>query len=165
MAVDVIAPTMGVPKEGSLSMADFPQNEKGWIIACPQGHAPVKYRQEKKGVCSIAFALEDCNVYPLCDQCPVKQGRKRHYLRFYYMTLPIAGCRAREHISEFRDKYRLRAGIEATFSEMDRKTRIKRLRIRGLSAVSYCAGLKAIGVNFFRAAKVKRGFSIPQWCP
>jgi hypothetical protein len=39
---------------------------------------------------------------------------------------------------------------------MDKMTGVKRLRVRGLSAVGYCARLKAIGVNLFRAARVKR---------
>jgi hypothetical protein len=165
MAVDVIAPALGAPKEGSLSLADFPQNEKGRIMACPQGHAPVKYKEGKKGVYSIAFASEDCSVCPLRDQCPVETGKKRHYLRFHCRALRLAGRRAREHTSEFRDKYRWRSGIEATFSEMDRKTGIKRLRIRGLSAVGYCARLKAIGVNLFRAARVKRALDALKAAP
>ncbi len=39
---------------------------------------------------------------------------------------------------------------------MDKQTGIKHLRVRGLDAVGYCARLKAIGVNLFRAARVKR---------
>ena len=39
---------------------------------------------------------------------------------------------------------------------MDKKTGVKRLRVRGLSAVGYSARLKTIGVNLFRAARVKR---------
>jgi hypothetical protein len=35
MAVDVILPALGAPKEGSLSLIDFPQNEKERIMACP----------------------------------------------------------------------------------------------------------------------------------
>ncbi|OHE22726.1 MAG: hypothetical protein A2X92_01580 [Syntrophus sp. GWC2_56_31] len=38
---------------------------------------------------------------------------------------------------------------------MDKQTGIKHLRVRGLDAVGYCARLKAIGVNLFRAARVK----------
>ena len=156
MGIDVISPVMGTPKEGTISLADFPQTEKGKITACPQGHAPVKFTQGKKGTCSVAFASEHCNVCPLRDRCPVKAGKKHHYLRIHLKTLRIAARRAQEHTPEFEDKYRLRSGIESTFSEMDKKTGVKRLRVRGLSAVGYCARLKAIGVNLFRAAKVKR---------
>ena len=156
MCVEVVSPVMGTPKEETLSLADFPQTEKGKISACPQGHAPVRFKQGKKNTYNVAFASEHCSVCPLLDQCPVKPGKKRHYLRFDLKTLRIATRRAREHTPEFKDKYRWRSGIESTFSEMDKKTGVKRLRVRGLSAVGYCARLKAIGINLFRAARVKR---------
>jgi len=165
MGVEVIAPTMGTPKEDTITLADFSQNEKGKIVACPRGHASIKFKQGKKGTCSVAFDSEHCSVCPLRDQCPVKPGRKRHYLRFDLKTLRIAGRRAREHTPEFKDKYRWRSGIESTFSEMDKKTGVKRLRVRGLSAVSYCARLKAIGVNIFRAARVKRALDALKVAP
>ena len=49
----------------------------------------------------------------------------------------------------------MRAGVEATMSDFDRMTNIKRLRVQGLPAVRFCAFLKAAGVNILRATKVK----------
>lgn len=155
LGVEVISPVMGAPKEETLSLADFP-TENGTIAACPQGHVPVKFKRGKKNTMSVAFASEHCDVCSHRERCPVKPGRKRHYLRFTLKALRIAERRAREHTPEFKDKYRWRSGIESTFSEMDKTTGVKRLRVRGLSAVGYCALLKAIGVNLFRAARVKR---------
>ena len=63
----------------------------------------------------------------------------------------LARRRAYEQTEEFKDRYRWRAGIEATMSEYDRRTGVKQLRIRGLKSVRFCATLKAIGVNIFRA--------------
>jgi hypothetical protein len=156
MGVEIISPAMGTPNGEALNLSDFTQTENGKIAACPQGHAPVRFKQGKKNTCSIAFDSEDCNLCPLWERCPVKPGRKRHYLRFDLKTLRIAARRAREHTPEFKDKYRWRSGIESTFSGMDKQTGIKHLRVRGLDAVGYCARLKAIGVNLFRAARVKR---------
>jgi len=45
------------------------------------------------------------------------------------------------------------------------KYRVKRLRVLGLSAVSYCARLKAIGVNLFRAVRVKRALDALKVAP
>jgi hypothetical protein len=165
MGVDVISPVMGTPKEETIGLADFQQTDKGKIVACPQGHAPVKFKMGKKNAMSVAFDSEHCSVCPLLDRCPVKPGRKRHYLRFGLKALRIAGRRAREHTPEFKDKYRWRSGIESTFSEMDKKTGVKRLRVRGLSAVGYCARLKAIGVNLFRASRVKRALDTIRIAP
>jgi hypothetical protein len=165
LGVEVISPVMGTPKEETLSLADFPQTDKGKITACPQGHAPVKFKQGKKNTCNVAFASEYCGVCPIRDRCPVHPGRKRHYLRFNLKTLRIATRRAREHTPEFKDKYRWRSGIESTFSGMDKMTGVKRLKVRGLSAVGYCARLKAIGVNLFRAARVKRALDALRTAP
>ena len=41
-------------------------------------------------------------------------------------------------------------------SAYDRRTGVKRLRVRGLKAVRFCVTLKAVGVNLFRAAAVRR---------
>ena len=41
-------------------------------------------------------------------------------------------------------------------SEFDRRTGVKHLRVRGFKAVRFCATLKAIGVNLFRAAAVRK---------
>ena len=165
LEVAVISPVMGTPKEETLSLADFPQTDKGTIAACPQGHVPVKIKRGKNNTISVAFASEHCSVCPQQGRCPVKPGRKRHYLRFNLKALRIAERRAKEHTPEFKDKYRWRAGIESTFSEMDKTTGIKRLRVRGLSAVGYCARLKAIGVNLFRATRVKRALDALRTVP
>jgi hypothetical protein len=68
----------------------------------------------------------------------------------------VAKRRATEQTSEFKDRYRWRAGVEATISELDRRTGVKRLRVRGFKAVRFSATLKAIGINLFRAAAVRR---------
>lgn len=165
LGVKVIAPVMGTLKEETLNLADFPQTATAVIAACPQGYAPVKYKRGKKGTCSVAFASGHCNECPLLERCPVKAGKKHHHLRFTLKALRIAGPRVREHTQEFREKYRWRSGVESTFSEMDRKTGIKRLRVRGLSAVGYCARLKAIGINLFRAARVKKALDTLRTSP
>ena len=161
MGVAVISPAMGTPKENTLSLSDFQQSEKGIITACPQGHAPVKIRTGKKQKHGVAFSSEHCNVCPCKDQCPVKAGKKNHYLHYDPKAMRIANRRALEYSPEFKDKYRWRSGIEATFSEMDKKTGVKRLRVRGLSAVSYFARLKAIAVNIFRATAVRKALGLP----
>ena len=45
--------------------------------------------------------------------------------------------RSNEQSNEFKDRYRWRAGVEATMSEYDRRTGVKQLRVRGLKAVKF----------------------------
>jgi hypothetical protein len=64
----------------------------------------------------------------------------------------MARRRAREKTQAFRDRYRFRAGIEATFSTLDRKTGVKHLRVRGLPAVRFAVVIKVLGLNLLWAA-------------
>ena len=106
MGVEIISPAMGTPNGEILNLSDFTQTENGKIAACPQGHAPVRFKRGKKSTCSVAFDSEDCGACPLRERCPVKPGKKRHYLRFDLKTLRIAARRTRKHTPEFKDKYR-----------------------------------------------------------
>jgi hypothetical protein len=164
MGVEVVSPTMGAEKDETFSLSAFSLSEKGKVTACPQGHAPVKIKHKKHRY-SVAFDSSHCTHCPFREACPVKQGKKHHYLRYDDKTMRIAKRRAKEQSPEFKDKYRWRAGIEATMSEYDRITGVKRVRVRGFPAVRYCAKLKAIGVNLFRATAVRNALKGQEGAP
>ena len=164
MGVEVISPTMGTERKDTLGLSEFGFSEKGKISACPQGHAPVKVKH-KKHRHTVVFGSSHCIHCSYREACPVKPGKKHYYLRYEDKTMRIATRRAKEHTPEFKDKYRWRAGIEATMSEYDRITGVKRLRVRGFPAVRYCATLKAIGVNLFRATSVRNALKGQEGTP
>ena len=68
----------------------------------------------------------------------------------------MAQRRAHERTEAFKDRYRWRAGIEASMSEYDRRTGVNRLRVRGMEAARYYAVLQATGLNLYRAAAVRK---------
>ena len=155
LGVEVVAPTMGRKKESSISLSDFEVDEKATIVSCPQGHKPIRTKK-KKTRCTAAFESHHCINCPNQNTCPVKQGKKHHYLRYTDKEMRLAKRRAYEQTDEFKDHYRWRSGSEATVSEYDRRTGVKHLRVRGLKVVRFCATLKAIGVNIFRANAVRK---------
>jgi len=155
MGVEVISPAKITVKEGAISLSDFHFSERGKITACPQGHAPVMAKH-KKNRFTVGFECSQCATCTMSQQCPVKPGKKHYYLHYDERAMRIAKRRAIECSVEFKDKYRWRAGIEATMSEYDRITGVKRLRVRGFAAVRFCAILKAIGVNLMRATAVRK---------
>jgi len=57
MGVKIISSTMGSPKEPTMSLSEFEFSEKGKVISCPRGHAPVK---TKKRGHTVAFNSEHC---------------------------------------------------------------------------------------------------------
>ena len=161
LGTEVIAPTMGSQKEDVTHLSDFTFSEKGTVISCPVGHAPVSTKHKK---CRhiAAFKIDHCSSCPKRDKCPVKAGKKHYYLRYEDKVWRIAMRRAYEKTDEFKDKYRWRAGVEATMSEYDRKTGVKNLRVRGMEAVRFCATLKAVGINIFRATAFRRAKIAPK---
>jgi hypothetical protein len=159
--VELVAPAMGSLKNEEITLSDFEISEKNKIVGCPRGNAPVRIRTKKQRV-SVSFDLEHCQACPQREHCPVKEGKKFSYLRYTQKELRIAKRRAYERTDRFKDRYRWRAGVEATMSEYDRKTGVKRLRVRGLNAVRFCAVMKAVGVNIMRAAAVRAARIAPK---
>jgi hypothetical protein len=157
LGVEVVAPAMSsAKKEGELGLEDFEFSEDGEALSCPAGHAPVKKKtNRKKGRHSVGFDSEKCSACPHADDCPAKPGKKHRYLRYNNKEARLARRRAFERTPEFKGRYRMRAGVEATMSDLDRLTNIKRLRVRGIKAVRFCATLKATAVNIFRAAAAR----------
>jgi hypothetical protein len=153
LGVEVVSPTMGEAKKEVISLSEFGVSEKRVILTCPKGHAPVSVKKKKTRHCA-AFDSGQCSQCPNQAVCPARPGKKHHYLRYTEKEMRIAKRRAYEQTDTFKDRYRWRSGVEATMSEYDRRTGVKRLRVRGLKAVRFCATLKALGLNLLRAAVV-----------
>ncbi len=64
--------------------------------------------------------------------------------------------RAEQETDIWRDRYRIRAGIEGTNSAIKRKTGLDRLRVRGAAGVDHAILLKIAGWNILRAACSKK---------
>jgi hypothetical protein len=155
MGVELVAPVKGKPEKSAVSLSQFEFFKTGHVLACPQGQKPLTSKKKKTRF-TQGFSCKSCAKCPLVNDCPVKPGKKYYYLRYEEKAMRIAKRRATEQTTEFKDRYRWRAGVEATISELDRRTGVKRLRVRGFKAVRFSATLKAIGINLFRAAAVRR---------
>ena len=159
LEVAVLSPVMGRKKDGDINLSDFQFNEKGDVVKCPLGNSPVK-THGKKSRHSACFNRKHCSKCDNRKGCPVKEGEKFYYLRYTDKELRIALRRSYEETDEFIDRYRWRAGVEATMSEYDRRTGVKQLRVRGLGNVRFCAILKAAGINIFRATAVRKAIIV-----
>jgi DDE family transposase/transposase-like protein DUF772 len=153
--VELVAPTMGLKEKKPVNLSQFTFSSKGHVTSCPQGNQPL-VTKKKKNRFAQGFNIENCQQCPLVKDCPVKAGKKFYYIRYTAKEVRLAQRRAFEKTEEFKDRYRWRAGVEATMSELDRRTGIKHLRVRGFKAVRFCAVLKAAGLNILRAAAVRK---------
>ena len=153
--VDLVSPAKVTTNKKRNDISRFKFSTSGHVISCPEGHKPLM-KKKKRIRYTQGFCPERCSHCPLLQDCPVKPGKKYYYLHYEERTMRIAKRRAYERGDEFKDRYRWRAGVEATMSEYDKRTGVKRLRVRGFKAVRFAAVLKAIGVNIFRATAVRK---------
>jgi IS5 family transposase len=151
--VHLVSPTlMAATKTDKLHLDAFLFNGKGRIKQCPSGKSPLS-QQVKQDIVIAKFEKEQCRICPKRDQCPVKDQKKTTAIRYSHKDVRLALRRNYEKTPEFTQKYALRAGVEATMSEYKRITGVGKLRVRGLKSVSFCATMKALGVNILRSSK------------
>src|SRR3990172_6854295 len=156
MGTEVVAPVPGGGKKRkSARLSEFALTDEGGIANCPMGHAPIE-DAARGNHRDVVFAVEYCFGCPRRKECPVKSVRKGYGFSYDRKQVRMAKRRAREKTEPFRDRYRFRAGIEATFSALDRLTGVKHLRVRGMPAVRFAVVLKALGLNLLRAAAARR---------
>ena len=151
MGVEVVSPVMGKRGEDTVPLTEFTMNDKNEVLSCPAGCTPEKTKSKDDNHTAL-FSKRACNGCAKKKTCPTLPGKKGNYLRYNDKALRLARRRIQEDTPEFRDRYRFRAGIEGTMSQLDRLTGLKRLRVRGLARVSFAAHLKAAGINILRAA-------------
>lgn len=152
--VTVVAPVAGLAPAESITLAHFsPDLHTGYVIRCPEGHAPLSMYQTQKHRFIASFRRKTCQTCPRQGDCPVKLQKKAAYLRYTLPALRCACRRAKEHTPEFREEYRWRAGVEGTNSHLKLDLGMGRLRVRGLEAVRLAVTFKALGLNIMRCAR------------
>jgi len=152
--VEIIAPAKGNTPASSLCISDFVFDfSTNLVVSCPAGHEPVWSGPTIKTRKKAVFDKTICTACSHHDDCPLYHGKKANYLYYDEATLRTALRRACQRTTEFKDKYRWRAGIEATNSHLKADLGAGRLRVRGLAAVRYTIILKALGLNILRCAR------------
>ncbi|MFQ5985612.1 MAG: transposase [Alphaproteobacteria bacterium] len=161
---ELVAPVPGPKVEeapvekgkGAVTKADFDIDPKGERVArCPAGcEAVSEERDPETGKVRAVFDGEGCEACPHRDSCPAKPLRDgRRVLRTTVHAAVLAKRRRYERTKEFKKRYAMRAGIEATNSELKRAHGLGRLRIRGVLRVRLAVYLKALACNVKRMVK------------
>jgi len=148
----------------------FEFDSEGLVTKCPKGHRPIDHRvlsgnnSTRRSLHAI-FDGDTCRSCGMLDKCPVRAPNHR-----------TAGCHARDTVGDFRleitpeirlrdhmyfdqqtkqwkERYRIRSGIEATNSELKRSHGIGKLRVRRAAKVCFAVACKVIACNIKRWAK------------
>ena len=138
--------------EKPLTIADFETEENFAITACPEGQK-AETRTTKSGGLRSNFSHAVCSACPRRGVCPVKIGKHTASITYTATTVRVARRRAKQESKEFKNLYRCRSGIEATNSQLKRKYKMKRLRVRGLTKVDIVVKLKVLSLNMYRVMR------------
>ena len=137
-----------------LNVDDFNVNEQTEeVVCCPAGHKPASSIHGKQtGQTKTVMPSSACSQCEFRKECPVEKCRDGYCLYHTAKQRRLAGRRREEATDVFRDRYRIRGGIEGTNSGLKRKTGLGQLRVRGRPAVFHSILLKITGWNILRAS-------------
>ncbi|MGH9657387.1 MAG: transposase [Bryobacteraceae bacterium] len=136
-------------ERGNLGHFDF--DEAGeQVTSCPIGNVPVAH-QATRGMTRLAiFSPVQCHGCPLRDVCPTETRGDKRVLPFRATDVAVARRRTEQESPEFKERHKIRSGIEATNSELKRCHGVAKLRVRRKSRVSLSVRLKVLAMNVKR---------------
>jgi len=156
----------------------FHFDAEGYVTHCPMGHSPIDHRvlsgnnSTRRSLHAI-FDGDVCRACTMLERCPVRAPNHRD-----------KGCHARDTIRDFRleitpeirlrdhmyalqqttqwkDRYKIRSGIEATNSELKRAHGIGKLRVRRTAKVCFVVACKVIACNIKRWVRAHMALKRP----
>lgn len=150
--VEIISPVIG--KKSKKDFTGFEFNGKiNEVNKCPEGKTPESIKTSPNGTITAKWSNEDCRNCPFKKNCQTIEGVRGRRLRYTEKEIRLWKRRQIQDSPEFKDKYRYRAGIEATNSRYIHMTGARRVRYRGQENVEFAEIMKALGINMFRVTK------------
>ena len=163
--VELVAPVYrGKLASEMMSRMDFSFDSQGLIAACPAGHVPLDHRNRsaQNGTDKAIHAIFDgdkCRNCTMLEKCPVRSpnNRKkgcdpRETRGDFRLEIPPSLVMrdemfVRQQTTEWRDRYKIRSGVDATMSELKRCHRLGKLRVRRLPRVQFAVICKVTACN------------------
>jgi hypothetical protein len=137
----------------------FAFDDDGTLLACPTGHKPLRFGHIKRGNSEAQlhayFDGNVCRTCPLVSRCVARGGKDKNFvveLRRELLLRDLAIHRQRTDPTWWT-AYRVRAGIEATNSELKRRHGLGRLRVRRMPRVRFKVAMKLTACNAKRWMK------------
>ncbi len=155
--VELIGPVPGSNSQAAaddLTLDDFNIDETTeQVVCCPAGHEPVSsVHDPETGKTRTTMPDSACGGCEYLDQCPTTKKRNGYQVDHTAKQRRIAARRCEEATDVFRERYRVRGGIEGTNSGLKRRTGLGRVRVRGGPRVFHAIYLKITGWNILRAS-------------
>ena len=145
---------------GGFTQDQFEVDREAKSARCPGGKTSVGWSEREdpqrgQRIIHISFSAKDCGGCPFYGQCVASkkekpQGRHLGILEYHAQ---VKQRREEQQTEGFKQKYRRRAGAEATLSEMSRAHGMRHARHVGLAKVHLQNMMIATATNLKRAAR------------
>ena len=151
--VDLVAPiTSGSPPNlDRMQLSDFGVTADGRkVLACITDQIPLTSEVTEDGQVVAIFSHASCSQCQFLSVCLVKRYQGNYRLKYELPDLATSKRREQQETAHFKERYKIRSGIEATISEANRLTSLKRSWTRGKKRVSMSVFFKAMAINIKR---------------
>ncbi len=123
------------------------------VLSCTAGHEPVEQRISGPHLIAL-FAAAHCAACPLSNQCPtrrLKSGDRQ--LRRAPKSIATEIRQFEQRHADFKERYKLRSGIESVNRELKYRHGLAKPRVRGRPRFNLAIHLKALALNAKRVAE------------
>ena len=176
--VELVAPVNRGPLDDSVMGRDkFEFDEEGHVVSCPEGYAAINHKihsnNSPERTLHAIFDGDTCRKCSKLEICPVRApnhrdkgtGPRETVGNFRLEITPELRLRdnmfAEQQTLEWKERYKIRSGIEATMSELKRGHDMAKLRVRGLARVTFAVLCKVTACNVKRWARAVSASSEP----
>jgi len=159
--IEVIGPVAASPRwqareEQGYSAEQFTIDWPNQKVSCPQGHYNKAWSQTQDGKGNaLIYVLFDRHT---CQACPTRSlctrsatGGRGLSLRPQAQHEALQAARLRQTTPQFKEQYKLRAGVEGNFSQGARICGIRQCRYLGLAKTHLQQVASATAMNIIRA--------------
>lgn len=139
-------------------VAHFQIDWQAQTARCPQGQVSQSWRERpaREGQIQVSFAPASCRACPVRAECTKGQHRELQ-LQPHAYAQALQQQRAEQQTKEFRQRYALRSGVEATISQGVRRLPLRQSRYCGLSKVQLQEVVTATALNCLRLYAYMQG--------
>jgi transposase len=148
------AATSAQARTGGYTSADFTIDWDRRRVICPQGQRSQQWypcRQAGRPGIVVRFPAATCAGCPARGRCTTATGRGRQLtLNPRPVHEALTAARAEQATDAWRERYKVRAGVEGTIAQAVRITGVRRARYTGLAKTRLEHALAATALNLIR---------------
>ncbi|MBW1936967.1 MAG: transposase [Deltaproteobacteria bacterium] len=134
-----------------MQLSDFAVTADGrQVLACITDQIPLTSEVTGDGQVVAIFSHASCSRCRFLSVCRVKRYQGNYRLVYALADWATSRRREQQETAHFKERYKIRSGIEATISEANRLTGLKRVWTRGKKRVRMSVFFKALAINIKR---------------